>query len=222
MMEPFGRREFVAGSLGGLATWLVPPVLTPRLAGQDLVRTVAWRRLDGTGTEVCRLLHTGGGPTLNGVVTGVVAAAPIVARYTVQCTSRWEARRTDLEVEFDGLVRSLVIERDEGGGWYVDGEEQDALKGLRDVDLGITPATNTLPIRRLGLRPGQARPMAAAWVRFPDLSVRPLEQTYRNLGEGRYRYESRGGRFTADLVVDDQGLVIRYGDLWERSADWSP
>lgn len=96
--------------------------------------------------------------------------------------------------------------------------EVPAVAGCLDVDLAFTPATNILPLRRLGLAVGDSREMTAAWVRFPDLSVEPLAQRYTRLDERRVRYESRGGAFTAELEVDELGLVVRYPPLWERVA----
>jgi hypothetical protein len=93
-----------------------------------------------------------------------------------------------------------------------------AVAGCLDVDLAFTPATNILPLRRLGLAVGESREMTAAWVRFPELSVEPLAQRYTRLDERRVRYESRGGAFTAELEVDELGLVVRYPPLWERVA----
>jgi uncharacterized protein len=93
-----------------------------------------------------------------------------------------------------------------------------AVAGCLDVDLAFTPATNLLPLRRLGLAVGESREMTAAWVRFPDLSVEPLAQRYTRLDEHRVRYESLGGAFTAELEVDELGLVVTYPPLWERVA----
>jgi len=93
-----------------------------------------------------------------------------------------------------------------------------AVAGCLDVDLAFTPATNLLPLRRLGLAIGESREMTAAWVRFPDLSIEPLAQRYTRLDERRVRYESRGGAFTAELEVDELGLVVSYPPLWERVA----
>jgi hypothetical protein len=93
-----------------------------------------------------------------------------------------------------------------------------AVAGCLDLDLAFTPATNILPLRRLGLAVGESREMTAAWVRFPDLSVEPLAQRYTRLDERRVRYESRDGSFTAELEVDEIGLVVRYPPLWERVA----
>ena len=91
-----------------------------------------------------------------------------------------------------------------------------ALDGCRDVDLEISPSTNTLPIRRLQPQVGKTAPARAAWVRFPSLAVEPLDQTYERIGETSWRY--RSGDFEAELDVDADGLVVRYGDLWEAVA----
>jgi hypothetical protein len=85
-----------------------------------------------------------------------------------------------------------------------------------DVDLSFTPATNTLPIRRLDLRVGDQAEIEVAWLTWPDLDVRPVRQVYARLEENRYRYTQ--GDFTAELVVDEQGLVLDYEGLWHAVA----
>ena len=54
---------------------------------------------------------------------------------------------------------------------------------------------------------------------FPELTIEPLPQRYLRLGERRYRYESAGGAFVAEIEVDDLGLVVSYEGGWERIAE---
>jgi uncharacterized protein len=56
--------------------------------------------------------------------------------------------------------------------------------------------------------------VCAAWVRFPELTIEPLEQRYTRLAAHRYLYESTGGTFRRELTVDDHGFVIDYPGLW--------
>lgn len=84
----------------------------------------------------------------------------------------------------------------------------------------MTPATNTLPIRRLKLQVGSGQSVTAAWVKFPELSVQRLSQRYTRLKENTYRYESDTG-FSAEIVVDDLGLVTAYPGGWRRIATLS-
>jgi hypothetical protein len=79
-----------------------------------------------------------------------------------------------------------------------------------------SPSTNTLPTRRLGLALGETEMVAAAWVRFPSLEVQRLDQSYERIDERRYRY--RSGRFSADLLVDEDGMVLQYGVNWKAVA----
>jgi hypothetical protein len=90
------------------------------------------------------------------------------------------------------------------------------------VDLGFSPSTNTLPIRRLGLAVDDSAEVRAAWVRFPQLTVEPLPQRYTRLGPDRYLYESLASDFRAELEVDDLGLIVRYPGVWERAAGAGP
>jgi uncharacterized protein len=221
-MPPTGRRDFVSHLLqGGAAAWLKPDLDRGEVDNPDVVRSVTWIRRDRSGAEVCWLLELPAGPALRGVAVGSDEGRPILSRYTVACTSGWRTSQVEVRVQgSDGSRRRLSMERDPAGGWRIDGVARLDLDGCSDVDLGITPATNTLPIRRLGLVEGEVASPTAAWVRFPDLTVRPLPQTYRNHGRGHYRYRSRNGAFSAELEVDDWGMVSRYGDLWERQAAW--
>ena len=59
--------------------------------------------------------------------------------------------------------------------------------------------------------------MVACWVKLPDLQVQPLHQRYTRLAKDTYRYESNTG-FSAEIVVDDLGLISTYPSGWERIA----
>jgi hypothetical protein len=105
---------------------------------------------------------------------------------------------------------------DGAGHWTRDGKRVSDVDGALDVDLGFTPATNTLPIQRLKLAVGASAPVTSAWLRFPELHLERLEQTYTRESERSYRYRAvvDGEPFTALLETDDVGRVLRYGNLW--------
>ena len=78
----------------------------------------------------------------------------------------------------------------------------------------FTPATNLLPVRRLGLAVGARAAVPAAWLRWPDVALEPLDQVYARQAPDRYHYQSGGGAFTALLDVRADGFVVRYPGLW--------
>ena len=191
-----------------------------------LVRAVAWQRLDVPGAESCGLWAEGaGGWQLDGTVLVSLESIPYDARFVVRCDHAFLTRRTAIVLTSGEQTRALTLEVD-AGSWaarrrdFRDKHEETfelpQVTGCRDVDLGFTPATNTMPIRRLGLNVGESAEINAAWVRFPELTVERLPQRYTRLAENRYRYESRDSGFTAELEVDEEGLVVTYEGLWER------
>ncbi|MGH9380151.1 MAG: putative glycolipid-binding domain-containing protein [Thermoanaerobaculia bacterium] len=178
-------------------------------------RTVLWRRLDRAGHEACRLLRMGDGWLLEGGAVLVHEGAPCSLAYHVACDAAWRTRTCRVT----GWLgeRTVDVEIEVGGdrSWRLNGEVCPEVADCVDVDLNFSPSTNLLPIRRLGLAVGSAAPVKAAWLRFPSFHLEPLEQVYRRIGETAYRYESAGGRFTADLEVDQAGFVTRYPGLAE-------
>lgn len=164
-----------------------------------------------TGTELFQLKEDGP-KILRGWVVAMVERVGCAVQYQVSADEHWVTRRVDIELE-SSVGGALVIEHDGQGRWSVDGVIHSGLDGCLDVDLGISPSTNTLPIRRLRLGVGESEDLVAAWVRFPDMTVEVLPQRYERTAESTYRYQSDS--FQADLDVDEYGVVLRYGhSLW--------
>lgn len=186
---------------------------------RGLMRSVVWRRIDGVaGAETCALGHEGADWWLAGTVVAAPGGVPLAARYRVRCDAGWRTHAVRAAITVGLDERSLRLDVDGHGVWQRDGRVVPDLHGCTDVDLGVTPATNTLPIRRLGLAVGESREILAAWVRFPELTITAAPQRYTRLGPRRYRYEDRGGAYAAELLVDEIGLVERYEDGWERAV----
>jgi hypothetical protein len=155
------------------------------------------------------------GFAFSGLILQAHEETPCVVRYAIEVDAAWRTRKVEVELE-DGGQRGLSLTADGEGNWSHDGEPLEQVAGCIDVDLEWSPSTNTLPIRRLALAPGDTKTVAAAWVRFPSLEVQRIEQSYERLAERRYRY--RSSRFTADLAVDEGGMVLQYGVNWEAVA----
>lgn len=183
-------------------------------------RLVAWRQSGTTqADEHCTLESRASGVSLEGTVLGARDGTPVLARYRVVAGS--DGLTTTVQVRSQqGLSRrETTLVRAPEGRWTVDGVTAPHLDGCTDVDLGCSPATNTLPLRRLRLGVGASRTIRAAWVRFPELTVSAVDQTYTRLAEHTYRYAS--GSYAADLIVDDLWLVTTY-DEWRRTGEVEP
>ena len=174
--------------------------------------TILWRDLEAGALDRCRLEAGPDGLRLSGTVLTPEHGTPLDVRYRVEAGPDGLTRR--VEVALDGGTTRRVLLADGAGAWRWEGGPEVA------VDLAITPATNTLPIRRLaGLGVGQAADLQMAWVQFPGLEVIPSAQRYRRLAPDRWRFST--GDFEADLLVDPDGLVLDYGGLF-RSLAYRP
>lgn len=179
-------------------------------------RRMTWRRSDEIETdEHCTASIRDSGLSLVGTVIGAEAAQPVRVEYRVLTDSKGLTTAAHVRDLRGFEQRTLALGRDAKGAWTIDGKAARALKGCTDVDLGCSPSTNTLPVRRLRLAIGGSQVIQAAWIRFPELTVVKAAQTYTRLDEFTYRYSS--GSYTGELTVDDEGLVASY-DVWMRTG----
>lgn len=177
--------------------------------------SVLWQSTEG-GADRCTLDAGTAGFRLRGIALLADGGSPVEIRYAVDGDGFWRTRRVEVVVAWPDRLVELPLEADGAGNWTLDGRRQGAVEGCVDIDLGFTPATNTLPIRRLELGVGESAMIAAAWVRWPELTVEHSAQRYERLAEDRYRFTS--GDFSADLTVDGPGLVVDYPALWRAVA----
>ena len=131
-------------------------------------RTIVWERFEDHATiELMVLSRAAEGYRFDGHVLGAEQGRPLRVEYRIDCDPDWQTVACTIEQTFGEDATRLVLQRD-SDTWSVNGTIDPALAECSDVDLGISPSTNTLPIRRLGLSIGERRDLRAAWVRFPD------------------------------------------------------
>lgn len=179
-----------------------------------IFRTVRWSAWEGceTGMEHVDISPADGGIDFAGVVIGQ-DEAPFALAYRLRVDSGWHLREARLKTTSG---HRLHLASNGKGTWHVNGVEDPALQGCIDIDIQASPITNTLPVRRLGLRPGESSELRLCYIAVPDLNVTVAEQRYTALGDALYRFESLTSGFKADLPVDGDGLVLDYPGVFRR------
>jgi uncharacterized protein len=181
-------------------------------------RNLMWTAWEGVGLEHLHFVQEERGAMAEGVVLGVSEGRAFRANYRVECDAQWRVREVELSLLL-GQWQELRLAADGNGHWTDGaGHALEALEGCSDVDLSITPFTNALPIRRLNLKPGESGELLAAYISAMEMNVSPSQQRYTCLQSGLYRYADEGlyRGFSADLTVDEDGLVIDYPGLFRR------
>lgn len=182
-----------------------------------------WVSEDEPGIEDVLITHEPTkGTGFSSAIVRLWEGQPLRMQYTLSCDAQWHVREL-AAASYSEVIgeRTIRLYADGAGNWR---DEKDqplaALQGCIDVDIMVTPLTNTLPIRRLQLAPGESREISVVYIAAPDLSIRPFWQRYTRLddvdGGQHYRYENLESGFTADLPVDDDGFVVDYPGIWRR------
>ena len=167
------------------------------------------------------------GFTIDGLVVANLNSRPSRIWYKIDLSDDWFFRSLQLAQMFerdpsgDGPIdvfdNSLDLVRSESGRWdhdWIDGDPD--LSSCTDIDIAVTPFTNSLPIRRLQLGVGESADIDVVFIAVPDLTLAPARQRYTRLTEYTYRYESLTSGYTNEITVDDDGLVVDYPGLFRR------
>jgi hypothetical protein len=151
-------------------------------------------------------------------------SGPFRLHYRLGWDDSWRLREAELAVATAQDERSLNLRTDGQGRWrHGDGLAIDELDGCLDVDIWPTPFTNSFPIRRDPLAVGDRRQFRVAGIAAPSLTIRSQAQAYTRLADRLYLFESLDGSgFSAQLPVDEDGIVLDYPDLFRRVREKSP
>ena len=181
-----------------------------------------WVPLELPGLEQLHLMENEMDAVADGLVLGIAGATPFRLWYQIRVDSAWNVRECILQVGGE-QGQTLHLFTDGQGHWTdAAGVAYSTLNGCLDLDISRTPFTNTLPIRRLALAPGESTDLLVAYISVPELSIRPVRQRYtclsRTSSGGTYRYDGLDSNFTTDLLVDEKALVVDYPGIWKRTG----
>ena len=181
-----------------------------------MTRVLFWRRTDVEGLErLERAVEPDGVSATSSVLCLEAGGFRLDHRWRLGAD--WRAQWVEVERWSAAGHGRLRLERD-GAGWRVAGAPRPDLDGAEEPDLSVTPFCNSFPIRRTSAEPGAGLSLDTAFIDGPALTVARSRQRYDRQGPRRLRYVDHGlsAGFEADLVADDDGLVLSYQHLLER------
>ena len=120
-----------------------------------VVKSGLWQWMQGTGLERFELAQDVSGWILRGTILGAEGDVAREVTYEISCDLEWMTRSAAIAVVDESGRRTMEIAA-ANGRWRVNGAEMPQLAGCIDIDLGWSPSTNTIAIRRLNLPVGAA------------------------------------------------------------------
>jgi hypothetical protein len=188
------------------------------VTSRDLDRTLCWAPIGGAGFEHLQLRAEEGGYVVRSIVLGIDDETPFRLQYKIKTDQDWRTRKVWVRAATPIGESALALRSDGHGNWRnEDGTELPDLLGCVDVDITVTPFTNTLPINRLRLTPGQSADIRVVYVTTPSLEISVSPQRYSRRGDSEFFFESPAHDFTALLPIDGDGLVLDYPQLFRRA-----
>lgn len=179
------------------------------------IASILWRRLDTPGHDACHLCERDGGWNLEGAAVFRHDGLPAHLHYQVACDVAWCSQQGHVHGWIGPRPIDLNIVRTSDGVWRLNSAVVPGLEGCLDLDLGFTPATNLLQLRRLALAEGQAAQAPVAWLDVSAGTLEVLPQRYERRTAATYWYEGPSVQYAGMLEVAPNGFIWRYPGLWE-------
>lgn len=126
---------------------------------------MCWRRLDVPGREEARIQQAADGWRLTGHVEADEANVRAQLNSLIDCDTHRRTRRVVIG-SASGAACAIRVHLMARGHLKLNGDSLPLVGGALDIDLGFTPATNLLPIRRLDLAVGERAEVRTALLRF--------------------------------------------------------
>ena len=164
--------------------------------------------------ETCVLTKTSAGNDITSTIAGEHNNRIFKIDYHISVNENWETTFASIRNKFDNLAELIILEK-KNGKYLLNGEHNARFDNISDIDISATPFTNTLPINRLQLKIKERQVIEVMYFDIFEKEIKPVKQVYTRLTRVQYVYENYDGSFKANLVVDEQGLVVEYPELFE-------
>lgn len=177
-----------------------------------------WTGREYYSLENCVVETTRTGVNVCSVIVGLYKNIIYRVEYVIKTTPSWETIFLEIFGQYKDRRFRSRFESDGNGKWNVNGKPEGKFGGCIDVDIPLTPFTNTLPVNRLNLSVNQEQQIKVIYCDLLQNQFTEVNQKYIRLSNSTYRYQNVPNDFEADIQVDDYGFIVDYPQLFERTA----
>ncbi|TQM46957.1 hypothetical protein BDE36_4714 [Arcticibacter tournemirensis] len=178
---------------------------------------ILWTGREYYSLENCLIETKATGSIITSSIIGCYDESIYKVAYRIETNQNWETVLLDLTCQHNSKTQIIKLEGDGKGNWMNNSKKANQFKGCIDVDISLTPFSNTLPIRRLKLKLNQTREIMVLYCDLLGGQIKPVGQRYTCLSNSEYHYENIPNDFEATIQVDESGLVVDYPSLFVRT-----
>src|SRR4030095_1161594 len=173
-----------------------------------------WTGREYYSLENCLVEMTTAGAEITSTIIGNYEDKIYKVEYYIKTNQNWETVFFEINSRHSNQAQLTRFEGDGKGNWIKNGKKADQFKECIDVDIPLTPFTNTLPIRRLKLSQNKAQEIQVIYCDLLEEQIKAVRQRYTCLSDTEYHYENVPNDFEATIQVDESGFVVDYPSLF--------
>ncbi|MDQ0640056.1 hypothetical protein QF042_003621 [Pedobacter sp. W3I1] len=181
------------------------------------IKNIIWKGLHYNSIENCVINVGAKSINIDSSIIGYIDNAIYKVDYTIHADTDWNTISFGIKSKVNGITNQISGQKI-GNLWKIDGDYQDGLANCTDIDISLTPFTNSLPINRLHLNQNQQMVIDVLYINILEHKIMGVQQKYTRLAEKKYHYQNIENDFESVIEVDNDGFVIDYPRLFERGA----
>jgi hypothetical protein len=182
-----------------------------------MTKYLTWKGLIYHSSEACKLTINETMIEAASVITGRFEDKVYSVNYRIKINQHWETIFFEIKSDINGRLKRISYSSNGKGNWNQNGKPISRFTGCIDIDISVTPFTNSLPVNRLNLPEHAQAEISVLYVDVLGQVEKKVSQKYTRLSQSAYKYENIPNDFEAIISVDQQGLVIDYPGLFKKN-----
>jgi len=179
-------------------------------------KIIIWKGLYYQSLEYCNIKVGNEQLEIASTILGIHEGKEYKIDYVTTLKPNWEMVGCRIESRLGESVNIQTLRYDGEGNWTNNGKPMNECKGCIDIDISLTPFTNSLPINRLQLQVNEVQYIKVLYIDILGRTIRSVVQQYTKISDHKYQYENVPNDFEAVITVDEWGIVTEYPGLFVR------
>ncbi|PKF74161.1 putative glycolipid-binding domain-containing protein [Chryseobacterium sp. PMSZPI] len=182
------------------------------------MKTLIWQGIAFQSLEYFKLEEHNKKHIVTSRVIGYYQNSVYTLDYHLTIDQDWNILSFLIESEVNTIKHTLTGKKIQDD-WEINNVINPDFKDFPFIDISLTPFTNTLPINNLRLAENSSQEIKVIYIDVLNKVIKPVTQQYTRISADQYRYDNLQTDFTADISVDENGLIVNYPELFEKIAE---
>lgn len=178
------------------------------------MKSYHWKGIYYNSIENCAVNIAAHGIVIKSDIIGKHDNTSFNCEYRIETTTEWTTKSFEIRYTLNGISHTISALHETD--WIVNGETRPEFRNCTDIDITLTPFTNSLPINRLKLQNSKPQQIEVLYIDVLKNTFRIAQQQYTKRSASVYNFQNVPNDFEADIIVDNDGFVKHYPELFER------